>query len=1274
MLVSRPQSRSTRRLAALLCASITVVALSLIILCFPLGQELHSADAASLKLFEGTPYGVGVIETTKAKMISLGWHSDRVIGLSDANCKIWLPAVESDWRPSSNDDITQMEGQDAFRIYFLYSEQPPSGLEMVLGKEVIKIPTVSEVQDDIALATIMRAWWTAFCGQSRQGMTEALRRATEDLLSVLGRHLGLPVTTSETSNSPLRSGNFESQFEKTLGMLLGFESVRLAMMLDETSKSGESRVRASLPVPNSFNIASVPIPISSRQPQNEIEPIAKMVPNDCFYVRCKTLKNYSWLRKLLMNWGGSLEDIIASPSVEPNVRLRLEMQLGIDIQQSTDALLDTHLHDLAVVGSDLQFNYGAGVGVLLEALPGHESDVERIIESQRSNASKWNNAKKRHETWSARRVTIYESDDQSMRSFCMIQGRFLLVTNSKSLAESFAKIEQTKQSLGVLPEFAYAHRDIKASTDSEIKIYLSDPFFRRITSARSRIEASRRRMAAHDCCHLELAAMIARSFGFRADTVSSLVQAQFLAPDFGQLPDGSHSELVDGVARNSMRGRVGSFVPMSDIATTNANQDEVVAYDRFLARYRQEWRAMDPVLVRLDRNAIDDRTERVLIDVYVAPYARQAYSFLSSFLAPSSTQHARLKDRSLVGVTAHLRSGARDYLAHFGLFDDAISYSVEKGVLVQSDSKSSLNPVNQCSFAAVTPSGTDGLQLLAMLVKSLQSREMGNRMIVQQRQNQEPGSQRPIFDNRVLTAHKFLNPAELLLSIGEKVALGVIDLSKANSISQDATWSIYGMTTQMRDEVLQLLELRKTKPAQIQLRAGGVDQSRLAPYLHAFSYCAARQQSAANAAWLTQWSSGLRYVPEEFRSTVESALSAKLICPLGGRYIVTRNKGKSYQWTSTAWKETSLADVSHVPTEYRNPFLHWLKRIELDFRLDPDSLNANAVLEVTSDPSQPVSPNTTAASGASRGPMARTRNESKSSERAFGSIETIVKNTAPITNVAHMHRGKYAVSVGADQLAHIWDLRSRAELQTFRWHTDKIWTVAVSPDGDLVATGGQDKTLRIWEVKTGKELGRVSATGIFSCVRFSLDGKRVLSTNWDGEMRIFDIQHTSLHRKFTYGEPILDIAELPSRDAFVLGTEPGILWLCDLQTGNIKLKLEGHKRSVHSLAVVDSTQVLSASHDRTLRLWDLSTGAFVRTYEGHAAEVHEVRMMSTGDRFISSSADGTVRLWDINSSKSIGIAKIGHDVRGISIAPDGNSVLAACSDGGLRQISLSNSP
>ena len=116
-------------------------------------------------------------------------------------------------------------------------------------------------------------------------------------------------------------------------------------------------------------------------------------------------------------------------------------------------------------------------------------------------------------------------------------------------------------------------------------------------------------------------------------------------------------------------------------------------------------------------------------------------------------------------------------------------------------------------------------------------------------------------------------------------------------------------------------------------------------------------------------------------------------------------------------------------------------------------------------------------------------------------------------------------------------------------HTYPVWSVAVSPDGTRVASGSADTTIRIWDISTGKVIGRPlkGHTSFVNSIAFSPDGTRIVSGSWDTTIRIWDSSTGK-----AVGQP-----------------------------------LHGHTSSVLSVAFSpDGTRIVSGSGDETIRVWN----------------------------------------------------------------------------------------
>jgi len=126
------------------------------------------------------------------------------------------------------------------------------------------------------------------------------------------------------------------------------------------------------------------------------------------------------------------------------------------------------------------------------------------------------------------------------------------------------------------------------------------------------------------------------------------------------------------------------------------------------------------------------------------------------------------------------------------------------------------------------------------------------------------------------------------------------------------------------------------------------------------------------------------------------------------------------------------------------------------------------------------------------------------------------------------------------------------------------------------------------------------------------------------------------------------------------------LW--DLETGQCLRTLEGHGAMVDSVSVSpDGRRAVSGSWDNTIRLWDLETGQCLRTLEGHSAAVLGVSVSPDGRRAVSASIDKTVRLWDLETGQCLRILE-GHisPATRVSVSPDGRRAVSGSEDKTIR--------
>ena len=200
--------------------------------------------------------------------------------------------------------------------------------------------------------------------------------------------------------------------------------------------------------------------------------------------------------------------------------------------------------------------------------------------------------------------------------------------------------------------------------------------------------------------------------------------------------------------------------------------------------------------------------------------------------------------------------------------------------------------------------------------------------------------------------------------------------------------------------------------------------------------------------------------------------------------------------------------------------------------------------------------------------------------------------------------GDILASGSEDMTIRLWDMRTGAHKKTLNGHQHRVYSVAFSPDGKTVASGSDDNTIRLWNVDTGET-------------------ERIL-TGHAGEFEGVDNGPSSV-------EGVKSVAFSPDGKTLASGGGDNVIHLWDIGTGKRKMTLTGHTHWVFSLAFSpDGKMLASGSVDSDIRLWDPHTGQHKRTLTGHSDWVRSIAFSSDGKTLVSGSDDGSVLIWEIN--------------------------------------------
>ncbi len=283
---------------------------------------------------------------------------------------------------------------------------------------------------------------------------------------------------------------------------------------------------------------------------------------------------------------------------------------------------------------------------------------------------------------------------------------------------------------------------------------------------------------------------------------------------------------------------------------------------------------------------------------------------------------------------------------------------------------------------------------------------------------------------------------------------------------------------------------------------------------------------------------------------------------------------------------------------------------------------------------------------------------------------TITGHSNLIFCVAISPDGKTLASGSKDKTIKIWNLSTGKELRTlgdwFSEHSDGIYSVAISPDGKTLASGSVHSTIKLWNLSTGQEIrtlkGHLSPV---NSVAFSPDGLTLASGSYDKTIKLWNLSTGQEIRTFTgHSGAVFSVAISPDGQTLASGSFDSTIKLWNLSTGQEIRTFKGHLSPVNSVAFSpDGLTLASGSYDKTIKLWNLSTGQEIRTFTGHSGAVFSVAISPDGQTLASGSFDSTIKLWNLSAWREIRTLT-GHlgAVRSVAFSPDGKTLVSGSDD------------
>lgn len=303
------------------------------------------------------------------------------------------------------------------------------------------------------------------------------------------------------------------------------------------------------------------------------------------------------------------------------------------------------------------------------------------------------------------------------------------------------------------------------------------------------------------------------------------------------------------------------------------------------------------------------------------------------------------------------------------------------------------------------------------------------------------------------------------------------------------------------------------------------------------------------------------------------------------------------------------------------------------------------------------------------------------------SKQTLRGHAGPVNDACYSPDGRRILSGSDDKTLKMWDAATGKEIRTLAGHAGAVKSVCFSPDGKQILSGGADKVLKVWDAETGNEVQTLTGHGgVVTGVCFHPDGNRVVSASSDKTVKVWNLKTGQVIFTLKGLGAVHSVCLSPdgkriaSGGGKLTGVYGGQIKVWDTDTGMILLSIPQRDLCARCVSFSpDGKQIVTCggvfntvsrhySWNGIFR-YDALTGrpAGANVHTMHRSAIHSARFSPDGQRVLSGSMDNTVVLSDSRTRKAIFTFK-GHSspVNVVNFSPDGTRILSGSSDSTVK--------
>ena len=300
-------------------------------------------------------------------------------------------------------------------------------------------------------------------------------------------------------------------------------------------------------------------------------------------------------------------------------------------------------------------------------------------------------------------------------------------------------------------------------------------------------------------------------------------------------------------------------------------------------------------------------------------------------------------------------------------------------------------------------------------------------------------------------------------------------------------------------------------------------------------------------------------------------------------------------------------------------------------------------------------------------------------------LETVIQrgHLGAVKITAFSPDGKYLVTGGRDRTAKLWEIATGREMRTFLGHEGTVQALCFTPDGKHIATGSTDNTVKLWNILNADLIRTFKVKDRVTAIDFTSDGKYIVIGGYDWYGKIFETETGKFIRDFKVSPDKglgtgIKVQVSKNNKNILVSEDNRKAIIVDFETGEKKTVLKSVEKGscggcgTFAKYLPDENYVISGTRNGPLVLWNLKTGKKVKTYIEKQKDVSSVDISPDGKTILISDKNNVTFFNRLSGKKIRTVNAHKKEINSASFSPDGKYFITASDDGTAKLRRTSN--